>query len=841
MRAALLNMRSIRKQYPGALALDEVNFDLQRGEVHCLVGENGAGKSTLMKILSGALRKDAGTIHLDGREVDLSSPQAALRLGIGTIYQDFKLAPELAVAENILLGHEPAIGRSFFVDHRKMRELAQAALAKLGESIDSRLPASALSVAQQQLVEIAKTLSHDVRILAMDEPSAALTVAELKNLFNVIRRLRSEGVGIIYISHRLEEIFEIGDRVTVLRDGRVVATAAVAEVDRNRLIQWMVGRELENEYPQRLAQHGREILRVKNLIAGNLQDINLTLHQGEILGLAGLVGAGRSELAHVIFAAQPREGGEIFLDGASIHPRSPAEAIALGLGLLTEDRNRQGLLMQMNVRENISLSNLRRLQRGLFLDQKKERRETEKFLTDLRIKTSGLEQAVEHLSGGNRQKVVLARWLYTQCRVLIFDEPTAGVDVGAKQEIYNLINELAQSGKGILVISSDLPELLGICDRIAVMQAGRITGILNREEFDQEKIMRLATGGEPHEPISFPTQQEMNGMTPTIEKTVAAAPLRKPSNRLMKALGAYGIGIALLLEAVIFALLSPYFFTADNLLNVTLQTSITAIIAVGMTLVILTAGIDLSVGALVAFCGVVATSVLQVDLAYAVALPLALVVGVMLGGFSGALAGVFITRFNITPFIVTLAFMTIWRGAAFMFTDGRPIWNLPEAFSSLGSGRVLGVPAPTLIMLAVYAVAYIVLSYTRFGRHVYAVGGNKEAARLAGININRIIVQVYMICGSLAALSGILLAARMNSGQPNAGLMYELDVIAAVVVGGASLFGGRGSIVGTFLGAMLIGVLRNGLNLLNVNSYVQMVVLGAVILLAVMLDQVRKK
>lgn len=838
---ALLAMHGIRKQYPGALALDAVNFELRRGEVHCLVGENGAGKSTLMKILSGALRKDSGTIHLDGREVDLSSPQAALQLGIGTIYQEFKLASELSVADNILLGHEPAKGRSFFVDHRKIRELAQAALAKLGESIDARLPAAALSVAQQQLVEIAKTLSHDVRILAMDEPSAALTAAELKNLFDVIRRLRSEGVGIIYISHRLEEIFEIADRVTVLRDGKVVATASVADVDRNQLIQWMVGRDLENEYPQRQRRRGHEILRAKNLTAGRLQDINLSLHQGEILGLAGLVGAGRSELAHVLFGAQPCSSGEIFLNGTAIHPRSPAQAITHGLGLLTEDRNRQGLFMQMNVRENISLSNLQQLQRGIFLDRKKEKLETEKFVTDLRIKTSGLEQAAEHLSGGNRQKVVLARWLYTQCHVLIFDEPTVGIDIGAKHEIYNLINELAQSGKGILVISSDLPELLGICDRIAVMHAGRITGILDRADFDQEKIMLLATGGKPQDQPSFRPHYEKNRMTPILEKAATVPTVRKPSTRLMQALGAYGIGVALLLEAVIFALLSPYFFTADNLLNVTLQTSITAIIAVGMTLVILTAGIDLSVGALVAFTGVVATSVLQIDLPFALAMPLALIVGLLVGGFSGALAGVFVTRFNITPFIVTLALMTIWRGAAFMFTDGRPIWNLPEAFGSLGSGRVFGVPAPTLIMLAVYAIAYVMLSQTRFGRHVYAVGGNKEAARLAGININRIIVLVYIICGSLAALSGILLAARMNSGQPNAGLMYELDVIAAVVVGGTSLFGGRGSIVGTFLGAMLIGVLRNGLNLLNVNSYVQMVVLGVVILLAVMLDQVRKK
>lgn len=303
----------------------------------------------------------------------------------------------------------------------------------------------------------------------------------------------------------------------------------------------------------------------------------------------------------------------------------------------------------------------------------------------------------------------------------------------------------------------------------------------------------------------------------------------------------FGIGVAFLAEFLIFSLLSPYFFTAENLLNVTLQTSITAIIAVGMTFVILTAGIDLSVGALVAITGVVATSILKFDLPFSFSLPLGMLVGLLIGAVSGASAGFFITRMNITPFIVTLALMTIWRGAAFMYTDGRPIWELPEGFSVLGSGRLLEVPVPTVIMIAVYVWAYLVLSRTRFGRYVYAVGGNKEAARLAGVNTSRVLVGVYVICGVLSSLSGILLASRINSGQPNAGLMYELDVIAAVVVGGTSLFGGRGSIAGTFIGSMLIGVLRNGLNLMNVGSYVQQVVVGFVILLAVMLDQLRRK
>lgn len=319
------------------------------------------------------------------------------------------------------------------------------------------------------------------------------------------------------------------------------------------------------------------------------------------------------------------------------------------------------------------------------------------------------------------------------------------------------------------------------------------------------------------------------------------SPNQLEKKRLKTIIGDLGISTALILEVILFSVFSPYFFTAENILNVTLQTSITAIIAAGMTFVILTAGIDLSVGAMVAFSGVVVTSVLKLGIPFSLSFPLCLLAGIFIGICSGSVAGLFVTRFNITPFIVTLALMTILRGGAYIYTGGRPIWGLPEEFSFLGSGRVFGIPVPTIVMLCIYLSAFVVLRHTKFGRYVYAVGGNKEAARLAGININRVLWSVYLICGVLSAISGVLLASRMNSGQPNAGLMYEMDVIAAVVVGGTSLFGGRGSIVGTFLGAMLIGVLRNGLNLLNVGSYVQMVVLGMVILLAVLLDQLRGK
>lgn len=490
----LLQMKGIYKHYPGVVALADVNFELNAGEVHCLLGENGAGKSTLMKILSGAIKKDAGSILIESEEIEFNSPADAQKYGISMIYQEFKLVPELSVAENILLGNEPTRGRSPLVDHKKMQQDAQEILAQLGEKIPITAKISSLSIAQRQIVEIARALSRQVKILAMDEPSASLSQNELKRLFAVIRRLKTEGVGIIYISHRLEEVFEIGDRLTVLRDGRFIHSCPVSETDRRSLIRWMVGRELEQEFPRIEPDRGEEVLRIEGLSSGVLKDINLSVYRGEILGLAGLVGAGRSELARIIFGADPKDKGRISLEGGKISARTPREAIDLGIGLLTEDRNKYGLIMQMNVRENISLSNLRQVAGSFFINQSEEYSVAEKFKQALRIRTPSINQKVENLSGGNRQKVVLARWLLTKSKLLIFDEPTAGIDVGVKLEIYNLINQLAKEGIGIVVISSDLPELLGICHRITVMWEGCITGILSANEATQERVMTLATG-----------------------------------------------------------------------------------------------------------------------------------------------------------------------------------------------------------------------------------------------------------------------------------------------------------------------------------------------------------
>ena len=486
-------MENISKRYPGVLALDDVSFELGKGEVHCLLGENGAGKSTLMKILSGALKKDAGKIFIGDKEVDYNTPSEAQKLGIGIIYQDFKLIPELTAADNIFLGSEILKSSFSFLDKRKMNELAQKALRELGEEIRTDIPVNKLSVAQRQMIEIVKSTRRNIRILAMDEPTASLTTSEIENLFKVIRKLKSEGVGIIYISHRLEEIFEIGDRVTVMRDGKKIATSEIKDTNIKELIRQMVGRELADEFPKHTAKISEDILSLENICCSKLKNINLKLRKGEILGLAGLVGAGRSEVARVIFGADKIEKGRIIFDGREQKFRSPKDAINAGIALLTEDRNLYGLFMERSIRENISISNLSPLMKGMFIDKAAEEKAVGNYFDQLQIKAPTQGTKVENLSGGNRQKVVLARWLHTHSKIIIFDEPTAGIDVGVKFEIYSLINKLVEQGMGVIVISSELPELIGISDRIVIMCEGRITGELMKEEFSQENILKLAT------------------------------------------------------------------------------------------------------------------------------------------------------------------------------------------------------------------------------------------------------------------------------------------------------------------------------------------------------------
>ena len=493
---SIVTIRDLCKSFAGVRALDKAQFDLQPGEVHALMGENGAGKSTLMKVLAGVYSKDSGEVLLDGQPVDIDSPRAAQALGIGIIHQELNLMNHLSAAQNIFIGREPRGRLGLFIDEEAMRAETQRIFERMNLRLDPRTPVGELTVARQQMVEIAKALSFDSRVLIMDEPTAALNNEEVADLFRIIGQLKSQGVAVVYISHKMDELKRIADRVTVMRDGQYIATVPMAETPMDSLIAMMVGRRLtdvENEFPD---TSGNEVvLEARGICRGTMvRNASFVLRKGEILGFAGLMGAGRTELARAVFGADRIDAGEVFVRGRKVSIRSPEDAVAHGIGYLSEDRKHFGLATGMDVETNIALPNMKRfLSMGMFIDQAAISAAGERYVKQLNIKTPSTQQQVRLLSGGNQQKIVIAKWLLRDCGVLFFDEPTRGIDVGAKAEIYRLLNALAGQGKAIVIISSELPEILRMSHRVLVMCEGRITGELAGREASQEKIMQLAT------------------------------------------------------------------------------------------------------------------------------------------------------------------------------------------------------------------------------------------------------------------------------------------------------------------------------------------------------------
>jgi ribose transport system ATP-binding protein len=495
--APILELQGIVKRFPGVVALAGVDLDLRAGEVHVLLGENGAGKSTLVKVLAGVHRPDAGEIRVDGRPVRLGSPRDAQALGISTIHQELALVPDMTVAENVFLGREPLASRRLgIVDRRALVRAARDLLGGLALRIAPEAIVRRLGLAQQQMVEIAKALSLDARVIVMDEPTAVLTATEIDALFAMIARLRARGVAVVYISHRLEEVKRVGDRATILRDGARVRTVRVADATVDELIRLMVGRDLAEKFPRTPTAPGEEVLRVEGLTRrGVLHGVSFALRRGEILGLAGLVGSRRTELARAVFGADPVDGGRVVLRGRPARIASPADAIACGLALLPEDRKQHGIFATLPVKDNVTLAALGRFCRLGVLDLARERRHAEEFVRALHVATPDVDRWALHLSGGNQQKVIVARWLSTRADIFLFDEPTRGIDVGAKVEVYRLMNDLAARGAAVLMISSELPEILGMSDRVLVMRQGRIAGELPRAEATEEAILALALRG----------------------------------------------------------------------------------------------------------------------------------------------------------------------------------------------------------------------------------------------------------------------------------------------------------------------------------------------------------
>ncbi len=486
-----IEVKAVQKYFGGVKAIKNIDLSLKEGEIHAIVGENGAGKSTLMKILSGAYIKDKGEITIFGKQVEIGSPKVSKKHGIGIVYQEFSLVPDLSVAENIFLDRiSNSIG---FVNHKALQEKTKKIIGQFGFDIDPQKKVEEFSVGWQQIIEITKVLSQDIKILILDEPTAVLSPQEIRVLFEILNKLKNQGVSILYISHRLEEIFEIADRLTVIKDGSSIATKEISEVTEKQVVEYMIGRPMDSLFPEKTSNLGKELLRVEHLSNGNLfNDVSFSLKEGEILGFAGLIGAGRTEVARVLFGIDSKTSGDIYLHGEKVNIRSPRQAIANGIGLVPEDRKMQGAILEMPIVQNVTMTKLFDVSKIGFINFRKENNIMSSFKEKLGIRMGGSQLPVSSLSGGNQQKVVLAKWLFADPKILILDEPTRGVDVGAKAEIYEIISELAKLGYALIVISSELLELIGLCDRILVLSEGQQKGILPKAEFSEKAIMELA-------------------------------------------------------------------------------------------------------------------------------------------------------------------------------------------------------------------------------------------------------------------------------------------------------------------------------------------------------------
>ncbi|MBV9286625.1 MAG: ATP-binding cassette domain-containing protein [Hyphomicrobiales bacterium] len=827
-REALAGLVSATKRFGGVIAVRDVTFDLVAGEVLALLGENGAGKSTCVKLLAGVHQPDTGAVLIAGRPVESWSPIEASRRGIAVMHQHPGLFGDLRIYENIFLGHMPR-NRVGGVDDNRMRRRTAELLDVVGLRYRPERLLKELRTSEQQLVEIVRALSVDARVLIMDEPTAALSQREVERLFGVVSDLRSHGVAMMFVSHRMEEIYRVADRVAVLRDGRLIGMGPTGEIDRDEAVRMMVGRPLSTIYPQRRSSPGPVVLEAAGLTRdGAFADVSFTVRAGEVAGLGGLVGSGRTEVARVLFGIDRPTAGEIKLAGKSAAFSDASGAMAAGVAYVSEDRLGQSLVMDFPILANASLPTIDRATFAGLVRRRSELALVEPHLQRLRLKFRNFDQPVKTLSGGNQQKVVLSKWLAANPRLLILDEPTQGVDVESKAEVHAMIAELAAQGLAILLISSELPELIGMCDRIVVLREGRQTATFTRAEADAERVIRAATDAGA-EVRRMREGHRWEAAADENDGVVALA-------RRVVALREVGLVCAMAAVVIPVTLINPRMIGGENLTAIAMDAALLMIVAVGQMLVMLTRNIDLSVASVIGLSAYGAASFMHDHRASPVLIGVA--VASLIGLGCGLLNGLVVTLGGVPSIVVTLGSLAIFRGLVSLWAGGRQISadQVPEAWLDMTSARVFGVPAVVLIALAALIAIGAILRRSASGREIYAIGSNPDGAALIGIRAGLLALGVFAAAGLLAGFDGALWASRYATIDARVAMGFELTVIASVVVGGVALRGGAGSVFGVALGALTLLVIQNGLTLVRVDPLWLQGVYGLVILAAVAID-----
>jgi rhamnose transport system ATP-binding protein len=827
----VIELRGITKRFGPVEVLSDVDLSLYAGRVHSLAGENGAGKSTLVKILGGIHQPDSGRILKDGMDTTILGAADARLQGIAVIHQHPAVFPDLSVAENVFAGRQPR-GKSG-IDWTAMTRQAQELLSSLRIEIDVRVPVKMLGIAERQAIEIAKALSIDARVLVMDEPTSAISSREVKRLFEIVARLKKQGVAILFISHFIDEILDWGDEVTILRSGRRITTSPTADLTPGQTVRHMIGTEPAAFFPKEDTQIGLPVVSVRGLSgAGFVENVSFDVRAGEILGFFGLVGAGRSEVAQMLFGITRPNRGEIRVDGRVVRLRSSRHAMRLGISLLPEDRHQQGLVLPFPIRANETLPILRQLANRLGLVYRsRETQIAQDFATRMRVVSTGVEQLTNTLSGGNQQKVLLGKWLIPAPKLLILDEPTRGVDVGAKAEIHRIISHLATQGIAVILISDDAREVIGMADRIIVFRGGRIAAESVRASFDREAILLAAAHIARDQGASDPPRAAFAKSADT-KTSLSPGGLPEFIGRLMR-IREIGLVLALLIICFAVTAREPRFLQGANLEQVALSATLVCIVALGEALVIIARQIDLSVGAMVATSAFVSADWLQHHPDGSILFVFFL--GCAVGGALGVVNALLVTVFRIPAIVATLGTFAIYRGGVIVLAGGRQISAtvLPDSYGEIARIHLGGVPL--LVWLAIlFTIGFgLAARFTRTGRNLYALGSNQESARFVGISEQRHIALAFIVSGLMCGLVGVLWGARFGTVDAVIAPDLHLQAISAVVVGGVSIFGGSGSVYGAALGAVIFAVLQNGVQLLGINRFWLQAVLGATIVVTV--------